>query len=86
MALTKCRECEKEVSDQALSCPGCGCPMVVASPVDEGRSSGGVFEFVGFALILGGLVSCMASDDVGSGSSLALVMGFCVFLAGRFMR
>ena len=26
MALIKCRECEKEYSDQASACPSCGCP------------------------------------------------------------
>lgn len=26
MALIQCRECGKEISDQAVSCPGCGCP------------------------------------------------------------
>lgn len=31
MALTRCRECGKEISDQAVSCPGCGCPMTRAS-------------------------------------------------------
>lgn len=27
MALIKCKECEKEVSSKALSCPGCGAPI-----------------------------------------------------------
>lgn len=27
MALIKCPECGKEVSDRAKSCPGCGCPI-----------------------------------------------------------
>jgi hypothetical protein len=26
MALTQCRECEREISDQAFSCPHCGAP------------------------------------------------------------
>lgn len=28
MALIKCSECGKEVSDRATTCPHCGCPMV----------------------------------------------------------
>lgn len=28
MALINCPECKKEVSDKALSCPNCGCPIV----------------------------------------------------------
>lgn len=27
MALIKCPECEKEVSDSAKCCPNCGCPI-----------------------------------------------------------
>lgn len=27
MALIKCPECEKEISDKAVSCPNCGYPM-----------------------------------------------------------
>lgn len=26
MSLIKCPECGKEISDKAVSCPGCGCP------------------------------------------------------------
>ena len=27
MALIYCRECGKQISDQAFTCPYCGCPM-----------------------------------------------------------
>ena len=27
MALIKCPECKKEISDKAASCPNCGCPI-----------------------------------------------------------
>ncbi len=27
MALIKCEECGKEISDKAVSCPNCGCPI-----------------------------------------------------------
>lgn len=27
MSLVNCKECKKEISDQATSCPGCGCPV-----------------------------------------------------------
>lgn len=30
MALVKCKECGREISDQAPTCPGCGAPMAVA--------------------------------------------------------
>ena len=28
MAMIKCSECKKEMSDKALKCPNCGCPNV----------------------------------------------------------
>ena len=34
MALIKCPECQKEVSDSAVSCPSCGCE-VAAQPQEE---------------------------------------------------
>ena len=30
MALIKCPECGNEVSDKAVSCPQCGCPLVAS--------------------------------------------------------
>lgn len=27
MSLIKCQECSKEISDRAIACPGCGCPV-----------------------------------------------------------
>lgn len=37
MALIYCRECGKEISDKAATCPGCGCPVTinVTEPVYE---------------------------------------------------
>jgi len=32
MALILCSECRREISDKAASCPGCGAPVVKASP------------------------------------------------------
>ena len=36
MALIKCHECGKEISDSASSCPGCGAPVVAAKPKKGG--------------------------------------------------
>ena len=38
MALIKCIECGKEISDKASTCPNCGCPVSVAEN-KENRSS-----------------------------------------------
>ena len=47
MSLVKCPDCERSVSDQAPTCPGCGRPMrtastssVSAQPVTESSSQG----------------------------------------------
>ena len=32
VALIKCKECGKEISDQAISCPNCGYPMKYPKP------------------------------------------------------
>jgi predicted amidophosphoribosyltransferase len=37
MALIKCPECGKEISDLAKACPSCGCP-VNSDSVDETES------------------------------------------------
>ncbi len=55
MALIKCPECQKEISDKAVSCPNCGCPISlltnysedIATPEAEIKQSGlGIASFV----------------------------------------
>lgn len=36
MALIKCPECGKEISDRATSCPNCGCPVEEMTHTQEG--------------------------------------------------
>lgn len=35
MALIKCPECGKEISDRASSCPNCGCPISQTTQADS---------------------------------------------------
>lgn len=37
MALIKCPECGKEISDKTISCPSCGCPVVDSNDQKEGQ-------------------------------------------------
>lgn len=37
MALIKCPECGREISDKAASCPGCGCPVSNSSVTGEDK-------------------------------------------------
>ena len=43
MAMIQCPECQRQVSDQAQSCPGCGHPLKAAQPVSR---AGGVAQTV----------------------------------------
>ncbi len=38
MALIKCPECGKEISDKAASCPSCGCPVTPVEDVAQQES------------------------------------------------
>lgn len=40
MALIKCEECGKEISDKAKSCPKCGCPIENAKIIEIGNEIG----------------------------------------------
>lgn len=59
MALIKCPECGNEVSDKAVSCPRCGCPIAAqethgSSPIAESTSTESNQEVAGKAV--GGLI------------------------------
>lgn len=73
MALIKCPECGKEVSDKALSCPNCGYAMTVR--IDENNDErhresaigiiGLIFACLGFFIpfgIIGGILSYIATS------------------------
>ena len=89
MALISCSECSKEVSDKASSCPNCGAPISSSPSVSLNPQShanvtrtGAKWEGIGFILIIVGMIMAMASQ--GGFGSLLLVVGFIVFLVGRF--
>ena len=43
MALIKCPDCDKEISDKAPTCSHCGCPMKESQPVDViDKNAGGL--------------------------------------------
>jgi hypothetical protein len=56
MAMTKCKECGKDVSDQAVNCPHCGAPQSTA-PSTPQKKSGGCLK----AVILIGIVVFLGS-------------------------
>lgn len=82
MALIKCAECGKEISDRATTCPACGAPVGEAqAAVVEVTRAGGKWEGWGFVMIVAGLIATMSNTSWGVP---LLMAGFAVFLVGRF--
>lgn len=44
MALIKCPECGKRVSDKAGNCPNCGCPIQPGQETKDGKGERWSFE------------------------------------------
>ncbi len=64
MALVKCTECGREISDQALSCPGCGAPLSAATSREvapatppERAAAQGTGSTLGIAAVVLGLAA-----------------------------
>jgi zinc ribbon protein len=66
--LTKCRECGKEISDQATACPHCGAPQKIAPATKKNASSTclGCVLIVGLLILVGVFLS---SGDKSTGGS-----------------
>ncbi len=93
MALVKCSECGKEVSDKAAACPGCGAPIAATSPAvslnpashAHVTRTGAGWEGLGFILIVVGmLVGTAANPPVSTLGGIAAFVGIVVFIIGRF--
>ena len=59
MALVKCGECGKDISDKAIACPNCGAPVATGAPVRRApvlvppRRKTSKWAYVGLVLIVG---------------------------------
>ena len=54
LALIKCSECKSRISDQAMTCPNCGCPTYLAYKTKRKKDKyikWFVFYLIGFLLI-----------------------------------
>jgi uncharacterized membrane protein YvbJ len=81
MALINCHECAKQVSEKASSCPHCGNPITKAKTSAQKRA-GGKWEAAGFILIVASII--MGFSGKMETASVVGVIGFIVFLVGRF--
>ena len=92
MALIKCSECGKEISDLAEACPGCGAPQKGSTVKSKGAVTNSVrveragfkWEATGFVLILGAMIA--GFSDSNSVAVLLGVVGFVVFVIGRVIN
>src|SRR5436189_2564801 len=79
MALIKCSECGKDVSDKATACPNCGAPARSGrarqrrdnTPVRVVRA-GWRWEVIGALFVIGGLIAAIAGASSGW---LVLIVG-----------
>jgi hypothetical protein len=98
MALIKCSDCHKEISDLAPACPNCGRPnpnQVVTSQVPNRnqvvtmQATGKLYkamQAIGVLLSIIGVVSCIASaysTEPSEGGNSTLLIGVAVYLIGR---
>jgi predicted RNA-binding Zn-ribbon protein involved in translation (DUF1610 family) len=87
MALIKCSECGKEVSDKATACPNCGAPIGSEhAPQRRGNTAvrvvraGWRWEAIGALLVIGGLIAGITGASFGW---FVLIVGFVIFIIGR---
>jgi len=83
MALVKCPDCGKEVSETAPMCIGCGRQMQVAQKVSgtTGRT-GGKYELIGFLLILASTGGCSVGF-ISGGSNISTGFLFGIIVCGE---
>jgi len=97
--LIKCHECQREISDQASSCPGCGMPVkkpdteepirrISSNPSKEKITNvraGAAWEGGGCLLMLFGLIIALFAEPIRPVGVIILAVGFVVFIIGRFL-
>ena len=90
MALIKCPDCGKNISSNAEVCIGCGAPLKRQEntrtdnvKVTSTRAAGS-YEAIGTLLILGGMITAMATGPDNHIGGLVAGAGAVVFFVGRF--
>lgn len=86
MAMIRCRECGKEISDKAPTCPYCGCPSEEESQYRKLKSGNERSKSVWNALgggVLGSISAFLLARLAGFnyyGAFTAGLLGFCIIL------
>ena len=56
MALIKCKECGKEISEDARKCPYCGCPKYT---VKMSKKAMIILRVIGIIILVGFIITCV---------------------------
>ena len=87
--LIKCAECNREISDQAEACPGCGAPIKQAEKASDVQT----IELTGkkwkLAQLLGGIAAVWGFFAMIGGNNEAVfffVAGIAIYIYARFGR
>lgn len=77
MALIRCSECGKEISDKAAGCPNCGCPMTeILAAIERERQSAIDYEIDGDT---SKVKACMNCGNIHwNPNALAYQGGYCI--------
>ena len=95
MALVKCSECGKQVSDKASACPGCGAPISAAgagTPIQTMQKTskklkaqqllaGVFFTFGIFAIIFNGVYASHENTSMSTGVIIFFVIGLIWYIS-----
>lgn len=81
MALIKCPECKREVSDRAPSCPSCGNPLA-ATTVEQTGKEWKTLKLIGAALSILGVIVLLGNrqDGLSAFGAAVFVTGVAVFI------
>lgn len=85
MALIKCSECGKEVSDKAATCPQCGNPLGKENPstvvtIQQTYKKWKATKLIGIGLIVIGILSINANEVV---AGMLMFLGLVVLVSAR---
>ena len=82
MALIRCSDCGRDVSDRAVACPQCARPLA-GRPWQTPRPTVNHTKVIGALLVIGGMVGSMASGaSTSAGPSDASILGAAAFFVG----
>lgn len=91
MALIKCSECGKEVSDKAAACPGCNAPFGKEGGVKRLTTIQRTSKSIKLQGLLAGImiivgVYLMVADPANGSAPLIFLIGFIWFIMNRIRQ